>query len=726
MKKALLFIYIFVSTTALSAQNITFINSDNTIYTKDSISCEGNVVIVYNQKIISADNIIYNKKTESVTAEGNVIIKDEQLNTYFMDFFCVSRNFEKGHVKNIKIIMDDNSRLAADNGVIRMGTYELQNAIYTPCYECTDTGNVSWQITADKVLFNPQYNVQYIGMRFELLGMPVFFTPYMSHISPKIKRKTGFLIPKISNSSQAGLCVRSDYFCEISPSQELILKPIFTSKIGHVAWVSYGWRFHNGEINIDTSLTGTQSAKHTLNSLNNCESDAIKKIEKSGYRGHIFAKTRYEINDIWRLRSDINLVSDRYYLKKFPFFERSDRVFASNIQLEGFDDNNYTQMKVEMFQMDTSSQMPPKIAPMLERNYTTEILGGSLDIDSFFTNLYFNQSRSAQKIITNGSWSKKVLLPGGNVFDVKGLVSLKGISVSEKEKSDYNSAFIATPQILCSWQLPLLISSDVMHNIFTPMIGFVESYSNKKYFDIFEEPFSEINYINIFDANRSASSYSIDSGRKIFYGVKLSGYKDAENLYRISIGRSTEISSDFAKKIEASGLKYRTSDIAASGECFITENITLFTNGTYSMRKNKINKIETGLAINQKNINFDIMFFKGKQCFYDPFVVSYSDANDELQIHKYNGAMLSLDFTITKSIKIKNGITIGNDYTKATDPLQKKINCKCKVVQYHSGFEYKNECMSVEFAVERKNYNAGDLRPETIIHFVVGLKNIGI
>ncbi|MDR0968222.1 MAG: hypothetical protein LBL99_01130, partial [Holosporaceae bacterium] len=355
--------------------DITFINSDNTKYAKDNIFCNGNVIVLYSGKIISADKMTYDKKKEIVYADGNVIVKDEKQNVYFFDSMFVNKDFTYGEGKNIKIIAPDKSRLAAAKCWIKNGKYRLQNAVYTPCYECSEAGNVSWTVKAQNVEFDPESSSEYENAQFEFFGTPIFYTPYLSCLSPNIKRKSGFLVPKFTMASRSGFSVLPKYLWSISESQELIFKPIVTSKIGSVAWAYYGLRFPNGEFNIDASITGVESVKREVG-----ESDyankKLRKIEQSGYRGHLFSKLRYDIDETWRCGFDINLASDWYYLKRFPFFEGIDRPLESNIKLEGFDGRNYTSVKTAMFQSEYSEFLP-KVLPVIERNYSTDLFFGT-------------------------------------------------------------------------------------------------------------------------------------------------------------------------------------------------------------------------------------------------------------------------------------------------------------------------------------------------------------
>jgi LPS-assembly protein len=696
-------------------KDITFVNADMTQYGKDFVRCSGRVVIVYGGRIISADVISCDLKKKFVTAEGNVIIKDERKNTYFLDSLSVGKNFASGEGRNLKIIMRDNSRLAAEKCILKNGVYELKNVIYTPCYNCTDFGELTWQVKASSASFDPEKYTEYSNARFELFGTPILYTPYMSHVSPKIKRKSGLLVPRFSTSSKSGIGFLPQYLWSISDSAELILKPIVTSKIGSVGWAFYGLRFPGGEFNVDASIAGVKSAKNR--SINGeQENKVIRKIIDSGYRGHLFSKMRYEINNLWRCGFDINLASDRYYLKKFPFFADCDRTLKSDLRLEGFEGRNYTSVKTAVFQGENSDCIP-RLLPMIERNYTRNLFSGTFDSDSYFVNLDFNKHRSAQKIVSNASWRKEALLPFGHLIGFKGILSFRGLRVSERVNSDYDSSFRIIPQLNLFWKWPLVLSSDFAGSaVFIPVCGLIAAPA-KKVSDAFEDPFCEITDINFLSGNRSVSPYNLDYGNRICYGFKLSGYRKGENFYHFVAGRSVELT-NVSYGSETADLKYKNSDIVFSADFFLSNKWTFISDCSYSPRSKRWRKIETRLNFSDQKFYFDLMLFKGKQCFYDPF--STANTLDNRKTQKYRGIMLNAGWQISGSVKIKGGLIIGNE----RDPVDDKQEGCCRLVRHDIGAEYKNECLTAELIAERKNFRGGDLKPETVFRFVLHLKNL--
>jgi LPS-assembly protein len=663
--------------------------------------------VSYYGKIISADEIFFDKIKDIVYATGHIILKDEKHNIYFMDSLQIHRSFSNGKAKNIKIIMPDKSRLAAANCAIKNNKLLLNNVVYTPCYECCGSGKLTWQIKSTKVIFDPDESVEYDDAKFELWGNTICYVPHLSHPSPRIKRKSGFLAPQFSTSSKSGFCILPKYLVSISESQELVLKPIITSKVGCVGWMYYGHRLKNGEFYTDASITNTQSVKN----YDASDKKTIQRINSSGYRGHIFSKGRYEINDTWRCSLNVNLTSDYYYLKRFPFFEQPDRILESNAKLEGFDGRNYTQIKTAIFQENPAIDVTmQKVIPIIERNFSDTLWGGTFSVDAMFLNLYFCDARLAQKIITNVSWAKSFLLANGHIIDFKGITSFKGINISERHSSDYDSASRITPQISVIWKWPLVITSDFAEIIATPMIGAIFAH-NKRYSDLFEDPFCEINDINFLDGSKSISPYNVDPGSRICYGIKFSAYKNGNALGYIVVGRSTELTKA-NEKVEISGLKYKNSNIVSSAEIFMGDTTSLCLNGSYSTKNEKLLKIETGIKFSNHQFEGDLFIFDGKQCFQNPFLRSRMDESEENSAKKYHGLMVGAGWKVNSKWKLNAEVVLGHE--------------KDKLIRHNIGIQYKNECLELEMILERTNYTGGDLRPETSFRMVVHLKNLGI
>jgi lipopolysaccharide assembly outer membrane protein LptD (OstA) len=284
------------------------------------------------------------------------------------------------------------------------------------------------------------------------------------------------------------------------------------------------------------------------------------------------------------------------------------------------------------------------------------------------------------------------------------------MKVLEKQRSEYNSFACAVPQASVVWKWPLLMKSSLLETIFTPIVGIIAA-GNKKYFDIFEDQFCEINDINFLEGSRALSPYNIDHGSRICYGAKTSVHMNGRNLLYFTIGRSTELTI-LEKKLEATGMKNKNSNIVTSMDAFLSDKITFTMKGSYSTKTQRWLKCESGLKFSNEIFDADLMIFNGKQCNYNPFLANTDVVSDEEKIQKYSGFMVDIGWKTSQTVKLMAGVIFGNEGSK--------------LIKHRFGIEYKNECTQLGISIERTNYRSGDVKPDTSLKLVVHLKNLGI
>jgi len=66
--------------------------------------------------LLLADTVSYNRRSQIVTASGGVTLMEPSGEVVFGDYFELSDDLRDGFVKNIKVLLTDNSRMAAASG----------------------------------------------------------------------------------------------------------------------------------------------------------------------------------------------------------------------------------------------------------------------------------------------------------------------------------------------------------------------------------------------------------------------------------------------------------------------------------------------------------------------------------------------------------------------------------------------------------------------------------
>src|SRR5690606_27018196 len=92
--------------------------------------------------------------------------------------------------------------------------------------------------------------IRFEGARFELFGMPIASLPYFQIADHTVKRKTGFLIPGFSYSSELGYGLAVPYYLALAPNYDLTIKGTAYTRQGFLGEAEWRQRFDNGRFSV--------------------------------------------------------------------------------------------------------------------------------------------------------------------------------------------------------------------------------------------------------------------------------------------------------------------------------------------------------------------------------------------------------------------------------------------------------------------------------------------
>ncbi len=98
----------------LRADELTFDRNQNLVI------ASGNVEVAQGKRVVLADTLTYNQLTGIVTATGNVSLLEPSGDVLFADHIELSDEMRNGIARDIRILLTDDSRFAA-NGAVRTG-----------------------------------------------------------------------------------------------------------------------------------------------------------------------------------------------------------------------------------------------------------------------------------------------------------------------------------------------------------------------------------------------------------------------------------------------------------------------------------------------------------------------------------------------------------------------------------------------------------------------------
>ncbi|HCU06067.1 MAG TPA: hypothetical protein DIC42_00560, partial [Holosporales bacterium] len=370
----------------IKAKYLTYETTTNTYTAKERVHITQPLTVTTYRELF-ADTVFYNKQSNTVSAIGNVILKDPTGAISYADSLEITDSLKDGIIESLRILTEDNERIISEKATRNGGlTTQFFNASYTPCNVC-NRENGFWQLNASEVEHDKDTRtIYYYNVTLTLGSIPIFYAPYFSHPDPTVKRKSGLLFPSFGRSSQTGLYISQPYYYVIDNTSDLTLTPTFMSKENPSTTLQYRKTLLDGAFEASGSYH-RQRKKIPYSA----PTTPINEPEKTTQnRWHLFSNLDYDIDTKQRFKLKINRASDTTYLSLYPFSERSysntfraNRNLTSNISYESFNDNTYSAIKGASYQTDR-----PKTTPIVlpHANYQLfskdTILGGFYTLDT--------------------------------------------------------------------------------------------------------------------------------------------------------------------------------------------------------------------------------------------------------------------------------------------------------------------------------------------------------
>ena len=237
-------------------------------------------------RTLLADKVVYDENKHIIDATGHVALIEPTGEVVFADAIKVSDDLNYGTIRDLRARMSDNSRLAANGARREAGVKtEMVKGVFTPCEACKTDPNAPplWQIRADKVVHDQRtHDLEYYDAFLDVYGIPIFYTPYLSHPDPTVKQRSGLLAPTYGNSSDLGIFVGLPYYWGIDQSEDVVFRPIFTQNQGPVFSGEYRKRFEHGKLSFSSSITEGDFTN----------SSGI--VKDNVVRGHVFSEGRFD------------------------------------------------------------------------------------------------------------------------------------------------------------------------------------------------------------------------------------------------------------------------------------------------------------------------------------------------------------------------------------------------------------------------------------------------
>ncbi len=516
------------------------------------VTAAGNVEIERDGRILLADQVTYDQEADLVTAKGNVSIVDTNGTVMFLDEAQVTGDLKEGFAREVQVLLADNSRMAArlirrQDGNIN----ELRNAVYTAC-DLNCDGEPVWQIKARRVIHDQDDQMMtYNDAWIELLGIPVFYSPYLAHPDPSADRQSGLLAPSIGGGSNLGFSYAQPYYWNIAPDKDATLTPLYTSSAGRGGTGEYRQLFSEGEFRVFGSVVAD-------------DDDNPK-----DFRGHVRARARWDIDERWRTGADVHLASDDTYLRRYDF--DAPTWLTTNAFAERFGTQSYFAVNAYHFQRQrrtTAAGSTPLVAPLIDYSFVGKPVrgGGYFTADASALAIYRDNGSDQTRLSTTLGWNVPYIGEMGDMYTLRATVRGDGYYVRDVTDPITGAAFTgfegrAIPQLSLEWRYPLVKSGSFITQTLEPIVQGVVSPIGQNPDTIPNEDSRDFEFddTNLFSEQRFSGYDRVEGGARINYGLRWSAFGATGKSLDVMLGQSYRFHEDETFALE-SGLRDQFSD----------------------------------------------------------------------------------------------------------------------------------------------------------------------
>ncbi|MFC7475845.1 LPS-assembly protein LptD [Dankookia sp. GCM10030260] len=531
------------------------------------VTARGKVEAWQGERLLRADLFTYDRNTGIVTATGNVQLLEADGSVLFADRAELKDRFRDGVLEGVRALLAANGKMAA-NGAQRTGgtVNELSRVVYSSCDLCKDdpTAAPLWQVEARRATQDKDaLRISYRDAKVRMFGVPVLYTPYLSHPDPSTPRASGFLFPTFGYTRFLGAFFETPYFWAIDQTSDLTITPIVSTRQYPNLGLEYRKLFNSGEILGSASIGG----------LNGKDTGGKEELA-----GHIFLKGRFTVDENWRAGFDLNRATSEIYLRTFRYEYR--RVLTSQVFTEGFwGTEGYARMDARAYQGLRSSddtRQVPYVLPNIfaEKAPREKVLGGHLTLDAGLLGIYRDIGSQSQRIATRARWERPEVGPLGDLWTFKVDATAIGYNARGQQEPPTNlpdangTRGVGNVRAAVDWRMPFIrYAGEYGSQTIEPRVQFVtgprmgpqSSVPNEDSVDF------EFTDANLFALNRFTGRDRQEGGSRVDTAMRTAW--DFPNGGQVEglVGRSFRFDDDFkdANPYAGSGLDRRASDYVA-------------------------------------------------------------------------------------------------------------------------------------------------------------------
>ena len=676
--------------------NMIFDNKKKSIYSnyktqiKDN---DGNKILLGMFSYSMATNIFFSK--------GNIEITDVNNNNYKFSQVYIDENSKKIigsdakaflKQKNLSMAAGNEPRFFANTMSITNNENTFEKGIFTYCKNRENEKCPPWVLKSSKIKHDlASKTIYYDNVVLKVYDFPIFYAPKFSHPDPTVKRKSGLLVPSLTNSTTLGSGFSIPYFWNIAKDRDLTFTPRVFLNENPLMLGEFRQNFKNSFLTVDAGFTKGYKRKNNKKS--------------TGDRSHFFSNFSLNLSNEKEKKSNLEIniqkASNNTYFKVYDIdttlVDKNKLVLENSFDFVHQNRDFYLGLTPSIYEdmSKTGNLKHEYLLPLsIEKNLMVSEKYGFLDLKTNLEIRNFETNKQSNILINDFNWKSNKWL-GKIGFENYLEFKTKNVNYKNKKTDKYkndeanyelNSAFGYFGK------LGLYKKDLINKNFYTLVPRFLLRYAPGHMRDT---EGGNLNYDNIFNLNKINKKDIVEPGLSTSIGFEYAKNKIdnkgnvGDEILSFNVGQV--ISAKENMDIPSStSLDQRFSDIVGKSKYKLNKNLNLNYNFSVDQGYKNFNYNEVGADLNFDKVKFNMSYLQEKKHI----------GNQEL-IESGIDYMLNDSAKLSFSTK-RNLLTNSSEF-------------------YNLSYNYINDCLKAGLAYRREFYTDKDIDAENTLMFTISI-----
>lgn len=418
------------------------------------LEASGGVVVWYEGTRLTAPRVIYDGAADRLYIEGPIQLTrpgdrgTDREAVMVADAAELDGRLRAGLLRGARLVLARELQFAAAE--IRVDddgrTTVLDRVVASACRVCAGSPTPIWEIRARRITHDREtHRLTFERPQFRVFGLPLAAVPVrLVAPDPTVERMSGFLRPTLRNTSSLGFGIKLPYFRTLGDSADLTLTPYIASSRTLTLEARYRQAFRGGAL----EWRGAVSR------------DDIREGETRGYS---LAAARFALPDGYRLGLQAQWASDRDYLDDYAI-SSADRLW-SGATLDRVTPTTLTTLRAGAYRTlredEDQDLLPTEVVDAAwSRRFETTPLGGIATLDwSFHAHRRPSDTdilgRDVARLSFGGEWQRQAILGAGVLADLTARLDADAWWVRQ-DSSLEDAATRAVPTLAAGLRWPLI------------------------------------------------------------------------------------------------------------------------------------------------------------------------------------------------------------------------------------------------------------------------------